>query len=231
MHLLFIALLVFGVNWQHKVEPQANIVDLWTSLPPQVQPKIETRPEPPPPQPVAPPKVEAPAPKAAAKAEVAKPDIAIKEKAEKERRALERAEAKKREDEAREAQKLQQAKEADAQRLANEQADAQRKVAEQAAAARQSQIDKYKKAISDKIRRFLVLPPNLQGNPEAEFNVVVLPDGNILGGSTLRRSSGNPAYDSAVERAIARAQPLPLPPDPALFREFRELNLRFKPQE
>ena len=30
MHLLFIALLVFGVNWQRHVEQPVNIVDLWT---------------------------------------------------------------------------------------------------------------------------------------------------------------------------------------------------------
>jgi colicin import membrane protein len=34
-----------------------------------------------------------------------------------------------------------------------------------------------------------------------------------------------------VERAILRAQPLPLPPDPALFKDFRELNLIFRPKE
>jgi len=27
------------------------------------------------------------------------------------------------------------------------------------------------------------------------------------------------------------AQPLPLPPDPALFSQFRELHLKFRPNE
>jgi colicin import membrane protein len=58
----------------------------------------------------------------------------------------------------------------------------------------------------------------------------VLPDGNVLG-AKLKRASGNTAYDNAVERAINRAQPLPLPPDPALLKDFRELNLKFKAQE
>ena len=56
-------------------------------------------------------------------------------------------------------------------------------------------------------RRFIVQPPNLQGNPESEFDVVVLPDGNVLG-VKLKKPSGNAAYDNAVERAISRAQPL-----------------------
>jgi colicin import membrane protein len=177
------------------------------------------------------PKVEPTPPKPVAKPEAAKPDIALKEKEkiEKERRAAEDKQkaAKKREDEAAAAQKSQQA---EAQRLAKEQAEAQQTMAAQAAAARRNELDKYKKAISDKIRRFIVIPPNLQGNPESEFDVVVLPDGNLLN-LKLKRPSGNTAYDNAVERAINRAQPLPLPPDPALAKDFRELNLKFKAQE
>ncbi|MBI4189073.1 MAG: TonB C-terminal domain-containing protein [Betaproteobacteria bacterium] len=224
MHLLFLALLIFGVTWQKKVEPQANVVDLWTNLPSQAQPKAE----PPPPvvKPEVRPKVEPPPPVKTA----AKPDIALKEKAEKERRLLEekQKEAKKREVEAKAAQKQQQAKEAELQRQAKEQQDAQNKIAEQAAAARKSQMDKYRTAIREKIKRFIVLPPNMQGNPEAEFDVIQLPNGKVLD-AKLKRSSGTPAYDNAVERAIRKAEPLPLPPDPALFA--RELNLTFRPQE
>jgi colicin import membrane protein len=40
-----------------------------------------------------------------------------------------------------------------------------------------------------------------------------------------------PAYDAAVERAILKASPLPLPPDPALFQQFRDLHLRIRPKE
>jgi colicin import membrane protein len=229
MHLLFIALLLFGVNWQKKVEPQVNIVDLWS--PPSAAPP-QAAPPPPPPEPPKPevqPKVDPAPPQPVAKPEVVKPDIAFKDKQKVEKTAPrvvedKQKEAKKREDET---QKTQQA---EAQRLANEQAEAQRAVAAQAASARQAMIEKYRRAISDRIRRFIVQPPNLQGNPESEFDVVVLPDGNVLG-AKLRRASGNAAYDSAVERAINRAQPLPMPPDPALVKEFRELNLKFKAQE
>jgi colicin import membrane protein len=47
----------------------------------------------------------------------------------------------------------------------------------------------------------------------------------------LVKSSGNPAYDNAVERAILKSDPLPLPPDVAMFNRFRELDLVFKPTE
>jgi colicin import membrane protein len=44
----------------------------------------------------------------------------------------------------------------------------------------------------------------------------------------LIRSSGQGAYDQAIERAIRAAQPLPVPRKPELFPRFRELNLEFE---
>lgn len=252
MHLLFLALLVFGVTWQTRVEPQANSVDLWANLPSPAPPKVEPRPPKvkPPPQPELKLEVKPPEPppvKPVAKPEIAKPDIAIKEKAEKERRALEekQKEARKREAEAKAAQKLQREKEAEAraaqkqqrekeaeaQRLAREQEDAQRRIAEQQASAQTRLRNEYIERIRAKIKRNVNFDiSNIRGNPEAEFDVVLLPGGEVLS-AKLRRASGNAAYDRAVETAIFRAQPLPLPPDPALFRDFRELNLKFRPQE
>jgi colicin import membrane protein len=223
MHLMFLALLIFGVNWQRHVEQPVNVVDLWTTPTPAAEAPPAPEPPPPPPPEVKPePKVIEP-PKPVAKPEAAKPDIAFKDKVEKEKRAAEekQKDAKKKEDEA---------QAAEAQRVANEQAAAQQRVAEQAAAAQAKLIADFKERIKAKIQRLIVLPPNIQGNPEAEFDVVLLPDGNPLG-VKLKRTSGNTAYDNAVERAILKAQPLPLPPDQALFRYFRELNLAFRPQQ
>jgi len=247
MHLFFLALLVFGVAWQ-KREPQPVVVDLWSDLPPMPAPKPppapDVKPAPAPP----PPKVEVkPAPRVEPKVEpkpLPDPEIALKEKRERERKAREKAlaEKKKREQEAlaekkrREervriaALKAQQAKEAEARRLAREQEEALRKLAAAQAAAQAKLIDEYKRRIADKIKRFIVEPPNLQGNPEVEFAVTVLPGGEVLDVKT-RRASAVAAWDSAVERAIRRAQPLPLPPDPALMRQFRELDLKFRPKE
>ena len=234
MHLMFIALLLFGVNWQKKVEPQVNIVDLWS--PPSQSPPQEVAPPPPPKPEVKPevqPKVEPTPPKAVAKPEVAKPDIAMKvkekEKIEKERPVVEdkQKETKKREEETQAAQKAQQA---EAQRQASEQAAATQAVAAQAASAQAKMRSEYMGRIREKIKRFLVRPPNMQGSEESDFDVVLLPDGNVLG-AKLKRGSGNAAYDNAVERAISRAQPLPMPPDPALVKEFRELNLKFNAKD
>jgi len=154
---------------------------------------------------------------------------ALAEKKRREAKAL--AEKKRREEQARlAALKAEQAKKEEAERLASEQAEAQRRLAAAEAAERAKLIDEYKRRIANKIKRFIVQPPNLQGNPEVEFSVTVLPGGEVLDVKT-RSGSSVAAWDSAVERAIRRAQPLPLPPDPVLMREFRELNLKFRPKE
>lgn len=250
MHVLFLVLLVFGVSWQHRQIDTAVVVDLWRDLPPLPQPKVEVskppppdvKPEPPPPAP----KVEAKPPPKPEPVPAPKPDIALKEKLEKERKlkAQQAAEAKRvAAEKAREAElekkkraeaealKKKQAAEAEARRVAAEQQKARDALAAQQAAAQAKVVDEYKRQISAKIRRFIVLPPNVSDAAQVEFEITVLPGGEVLGAKLKRAANSIPAYDAAVERAILRAQPLPLPPDPALMRQFRELNLVFRPKE
>ena len=249
MHILFFILLVFGISWQSR-HPQITAVDLWSDLPPSPQPVEPPKPvpevkEPPLPQPEA--KIE-PEPKAEtkpeAKPEPVKPDILLKEKAEKERAEKEKVEKEKRK---LEQQKLAEAKrkaEAEQQRIIKEQLAKEEEArqrqqdredalktfeADQAAAQNrlmQETIDK----IQAKIRHYVVVPPDIQGNPQAVYKVVLLPGGDVLS-ATLEKSSGVPAYDSSIERAIKKAEPLPLPPDPAQFPKFRELELHFRPND
>ena len=87
------------------------------------------------------------------------------------------------------------------------------------------EMAEYKAKIMAKIRRNIVMPPDLPGNPAVEFDVTLLPGGDILD-VKMRRTSGYPAFDSAVERGIFMSKPLPLPPDPALFSKFRNLNVK-----
>jgi colicin import membrane protein len=246
MHVLF---LVFGVSWQHQRIDTAVVVDLWRDLPAVAPPKAEVmppapevKPEPPPPAP----KVEAKPPPKPEPAPAIKPDIALKEKQEKERKLKEQAiaETKKRADEkAREAEvekkkrteaealKKKQAAEADAKRIAGEQAKAEQALAAQQAAASAKVVDEYKRRIIEKVKRFIAPTPGVSDNAQVEFDVVLLPGGEVLSAKLKKSSNSIPAYDSAIERAILKAQPLPLPPDPALMRQFRELNLVFRPKE
>lgn len=97
--------------------------------------------------------------------------------------------------------------------------------------ARARQISDYQDRIRGKIRGHLRLPVKLTGNPEAVFQVQLLPGGEVLR-VTLLQSSGQPAYDLEVERAILKASPLPLPPDREAAAAFRDgLVLKFRPRE
>ena len=86
----------------------------------------------------------------------------------------------------------------------------------------------YQDAISRKIRGNTVLPPGIQGNPEALFEVTQLPTGEVIGVKLLK-STGNTALDSAIERAINKSSPLPQPKNQKWFD--RILKLKYKPFE
>ena len=238
VHVAFVLFLILSVNWQNR-KPEPVIAELYA--PPAVE-KIE--PAKPPPEP---PKPEPPKPQAEAKpppVEPPKPDIALKEKqerarkeqAERERREKEKQDAQKRELERREAEKKQQekrlaearerqAREADALKAqAQRERQAQEKKAADAARAR-ADAD-YVRRIQAKIRGNVIVPPDMAGNPEAIFDVVQLPSGEIID-VQLDKSSGVRAYDEAVQRAILKSSPLPRPDSPDMFR--RNITLKFRP--
>jgi colicin import membrane protein len=112
----------------------------------------------------------------------------------------------------------------EAQRLAN----AAAAEAEQRASAGKRGLADYAAKIRGKVRGNIVLPPNIQGNPEAIFEVNQLPSGEVLS-VKLKRSSGNAGLDEAIERAIRKSSPLPKPDDPSLFK--RELEIKYRPYE
>lgn len=114
----------------------------------------------------------------------------------------------------------------DNQKARDAQAEQGRERALQAAATGKV-VDEYKFLIAAKIRRNIVMPPDVQDSFQAEFDVTLMPSGSVLS-VNLTKSSGSRAYDSAVMRAILQAQPLPLPQGVALFDLFKLLHLTFK---
>lgn len=272
MHIMFIAMMVFGLSWKNQ-PPEGMIIDLWSELPKPVQEPVASR-EPskaiPPSEPLKPKPIEPPKPEVPTKPEsskqttspkeitppIKKPDIELKQKPEpikeikpnledlkkKElEERLKKIETQKKEQEQKQELEKKQAlekqkeiekqKELAAQKQKEQEAKARRDAearhaAQQAAARNQiaGEIAKYKAMILAKIRSRIVMPPDLPGNPVVEFKVTLLPGGDILD-VKLSKSSGYSAFDSAVERAIFLSKPLPLPPDPALFNEFRNLNI------
>jgi len=101
-------------------------------------------------------------------------------------------------------------------------------IARQQAAAVQKSLATWTDRIRSKIRGNIILTFDVPGNPEAIFDVTLLPTGEVLT-VRKRKSSGHPGYDEAVERAIMKSSPLPLPDDRSVFR--RDLELKFRPQD
>ena len=226
VHVLLAVFLFFGVHWQSR-EPEAVSVELWNSPPvPVVQHKTEPKPE------IKP--APAPEPKIEKAIEPPKPDIALEKKKEIKKELPKQAEpAPKKPEPKLKIDRSKDIREQLARETAavNQQLEKDRILAQmqQESAAFAARADAaYIAKLKGKIKSNIVLPPDIVGNPEAIFDVVQLPTGEVMS-ARLRKSSGNQAYDSAVERAILKSSPLPKPDRPEQFR--RELEITFKPQE
>jgi colicin import membrane protein len=208
VHLVLLAVLFLGVRFQSHPPAVVN-VELWDTPPPP-QPVVEEKPPPvvkpqPEPEPeVKKPEIalpEKPKPKPKPKAEPPKRDLAF------EKRLREEA--------------LNEQKRLEEQRLRD-------LIARQQADARSKALAAWTDKIRAKIRGNIILPQDIPGNPEAIFDVTLLPTGELLT-VRKRKSSGHPNYDDAVERAIMKSSPLPQPDDRSLFQ--RQLELKFRPQD
>ena len=249
VHLLLAGFLFLGVQWKRS-KPEVYEVELWSPTPKPAQyvpaPPPEVAPEPPKPEPKplpkTEPKVEPPPPK--------KPDIAIKEEKKKPEPKKEPPKPEPPKPEPKKPEPKPEPKKPEPPRfdfskeLASEttqlksvaksssntqqMANAAAAEAEQRASANQRGKADYANRIRGKIRGNIVLPPAIQGNPEAVFMVDQLPTGEVLD-VKLKRSSGNASLDAAIERAIRKSSPLPKPDNPALFE--RTLEIKYKPFE
>lgn len=221
VHAAFFALLYFGFSWQTQ-PPVTMSVELWQSMPevevaPPVVEKVKQVIQPP------------------AKVEpVIKPDIVIPDKKpeKKPEKKVDIKPPEKKPEPKPEVKKPVEVKPViqpgPPKPSAAEQQAARDKAAQEAATGRV--VDEYISKIATKIRRNTVMPPDVANEARAEFLVILLPGGRVMS-ARLTKSSGNVAYDNAVERAILKSDPLPLPADAGLFNRFRELKLDFKPVE
>ena len=240
-----------------KLPPVGKPAPVPKAEPPKPEPPPPEPPKPEPPKPVPPPPKATP-PKVDPKPLPPKVDPAIALKAEQEKREKEKRERleKQREEEKKKREEDKKKRDKDEALKKKEQEDAARKKreddkrkqdedkkkqeeeqarvaaekarAEAAASARQKEFDRYVNGIKAKIRSKANVPDTVRGEPMATFNIRILPGGEVLE-VTLTKSSGNPSYDSAIERAIRSASPLPVPePNSELFPQFRTLNLQIR---
>ncbi|MDP1870301.1 MAG: TonB C-terminal domain-containing protein [Gallionella sp.] len=216
VHGAFLALLYFGFSWQTE-PPVVMSVELWQSMP-------ETE--------VAPPVAQVKEPTPVEPEVEIKPEIVVPDK-KPERKPEKKPEIKppEKKPEIKPVAKPEVKKPADVKKTAPQPSAAEMKAAQDKidqAASTGRVVDEFVGKIQGKIRSKLVEPPDVSKDARAEFLVTVLPGGRVLP-PRLLKSSGNPAYDNAVERAILKSEPLPLPADAALFNRFRELKLGFQP--
>ncbi|WP_454743455.1 cell envelope integrity protein TolA [Cupriavidus necator] len=66
----------------------------------------------------------------------------------------------------------------------------------------------YADRVRQRVKPNIIFTEEISGNPAAVVAVQMAPDGSLLS-ARLARSSGNPAWDSAVLRAVSRSDPLP----------------------
>jgi colicin import membrane protein len=247
MHLILLAMLFVGIRWESH-PPAAMVVELWPAMPTPAQkpvPKVEPPPPPPRPKPVQ--KVEPlppPPPKLMPVPEprIEKPDIAIKAPPKPKPEPKPKPPAPKPEPKPKPKPKpkptpkpsedvfkkqIQEQLAAEEQQISaqRQQAELNALLARDAAAARSRALAAWADKIRAKIRSNIVLPPAIQGNPEAQFQIVLLPTAEVLR-VDVEKSSNNRALDDAIVRAIRKSSPLPKPDDPGVFDRRIELTYR-----
>ena len=114
-----------------------------------------------------------------------------------------------------------------ARREAEEQA---RREAEEQAARVAEARGTFDAAIRQRVTRAWERPPGVPDGLSAVVSVRLGPGGAVLTADVVQ-SSGDAAFDRSAERAVFRADPLPMPDDPVLAAPYRRgIELTFRPE-
>ena len=252
IHLALFIFMIFSVNWQVKTPYYAE-VELWDAIPTQIKPKPlikRATPKVQKPQPSIAKKI------VEAKKDA---DIQLKKKKAAELKKKKAAELKKIEQLKKKALEEEKLAELQKRLLEDEEVEkVQKKLLEQddlerlqeelrnkdlaketriaiegtqdlVAGTNSGELEKYKALIQQKI--YQNVNKQLCGLDPLEliFEIVLMPNGDLIGGAKMIKSSKIESCDQAVERAILQAQPLPMPQDNRLFSQLKKLKLKFQP--
>lgn len=255
VHGLLLAALTWGVSWRRSDTSLAVEAELWSAVPQQAAPKLiepEPKPEPAPPPP-APPKVTDPGPSEAEIALQRERERAARDKAEQERREKQRLERERQEKLERERQEREKKLAEEKRRKELEEKRKEQQEAELREKLRQENIKRmaglanstgkptdtgnavrsagpsssYAGRIAARIKPNIVFLDELPTNPRAEVEVRMAPDGTIVGRKLLK-SSGVPAWDEAVLKAIDKTETLPRDIDGTVHSP---LSIGFRPKD
>ncbi len=249
-HAALVAALTFSVRWRSS-EPEGVVAELWASVPQIAAPQATATPPTPAPAPVPapppppPPPPPAPAPQPAPEPAPPPAQIAT-EKAQPEKPAKPPppkptpapAPPKPAPTPRVQPEETERAQKAEQQRLAQLREDNLRRMMADAggtgapdatgtAARDAGPSATYAGRIKARIKPNIVLVDNVAGNPVAEVEVRVAPDGRIIG-RRLVKSSGSHEWDESVLRAIDRTEMLPRDTD---GRVPSTIIVSFRPQD
>lgn len=246
VHALLVVAIAFGVSWRSS-NPAGVEAELWAAVPQiaaprPVEPEPAPQPKPAPPPPPKPEPVQKPQQDA---------QIAIEKAKKEEEKKRQEEEARREELQRQKEEQLRQQKE-EAERKKKE-AEAKRKEQERLEALREAQMKRilsqagatgepsstgtaqrtagpsasYAGRIKARILPNIVFSDTIDGNPLATVEVRAAPDGTIIGRKLLK-SSGVPAWDEAVLRAIDKTEVLPRDTD---GRVPSTIEISFRPRE
>ena len=241
VHIVLIAIMIVSFEWRVKL-PQVAEVELWDSIPvPSVKaidtPSTEQKIEPEPPK---------PSPKPSKVEEIIKSltsdkaDISLKQKEEEERKKLEdqkkKDDLKKMQEELLKQDQLAKLQQELLQDKSKPSLNRHENVKQSnpnpaEGGAKLGEMDKYKLLIQRKIQQNVNKQLCGTSPVELQFEIGLMPTGELIGNPKMLKSSGIPVCDESVERAIFQSQPLPVPTDTDLFSKFKNLKLNFRPNE
>lgn len=254
VHALLLAALAWGVRWHHAPPTLAVTAELWAALPQQAAPA----PEAPPPadEPVAPIVPAQPAPPTPAEIAQEREHAQRLERQRREQELLaqaEREQVRRAMEVQRLADESRRRQDAEKQALARSRAQQEKAAAKALEKQRQDNLARltalagaaatpassgnaaqsagpsagYAARVSAAVRPKIVFTENIASNAPALVEVRCAPDGSIVGRKLLK-SSGNPAWDEAVLKAIDKTERLPRDTD---GRVFPLLEINFRPKD
>ena len=234
VHVVVIGLIVIGFRWTSQPTSDQQVI------------QAVAVPQTPPTKPEAPKQPTPDEEQARQKAEAQKRQQEEQKKKEEEQQRLEIARQKKAAEEKAQKQKEQEQKRA-AETARQQEQKRQQKQAEQSlqqqlvaeekarqdaarAARAATVVDQYKALIRQRVSHSWSRPLGSAKGLKCTVRVRLTQSGGVLDAKVIK-SSGNPVFDRSVENAVYKAEPLPLPDDPGLFDNFREIDFIFDPDK
>jgi len=95
------------------------------------------------------------------------------------------------------------------------------------AARLQTQLQQYMMQIKQQVNNNWLRPVTTTAGQSCEVIVTQTMSGDVID-VRVQACTSDKAFQRSVERAVRKASPLPLPPDPELFD--REIYFKFKPR-